>query len=88
MTRGWNSLEKHSALTEGGYCSREVLHCETSLCEVVGVGVVTKIDKEENSHPFATASRGRTSSGGGQLHMKPSFASDQLCVEKSFHLSS
>ena len=42
MTRGWNSLEKHSALTEGGYCSREVLHCETSLCEVVGVGVVTK----------------------------------------------
>ena len=38
-----------------------------------------KLDREENSHPFAMASRGGKISGGGQLHMKPSFASDQVC---------
>ena len=42
VTRGWNSLDKGSALTRVGYCSREALNCETSLCAVVGVGIVTK----------------------------------------------
>ena len=32
VTRGWNSLDKGSALTRVGYCSREALNCETSLC--------------------------------------------------------
>ena len=39
---GWNSLDKGSALTQVGYCSAKVLNCETSLCTVVGVGIVTK----------------------------------------------
>ena len=39
---GWNSLDKGSALTQVGYCSANVLNCETSLCTVVGVGIVTK----------------------------------------------
>ena len=39
---GWNSLDKGSALTQVGYCSREVLNCETSLCTVLGVGIVRK----------------------------------------------
>ena len=42
MTRWWNSLDKGSALTQVGYCSGEVLSCETSLCTYVGVGIVTK----------------------------------------------
>ena len=42
MTRGWNSLDKGSELSHVGYCSREALNCETSLCVVVAVGIVTK----------------------------------------------
>ena len=42
VTRGWDSVDKGSALTRVGYCSREALNCETSLCAVVGVGIVTK----------------------------------------------
>ena len=49
---GWNSLEKGSALTQVGYCSREVLNCATSLCSCVGLGIVTKYIERKILTPF------------------------------------
>ena len=50
------------------------------LCGLVwDLGLSQNTDWEENSHPFAMASRGRTRTGGDWLHMKCSFASDRLC---------
>ena len=77
-----------TALTEGGYCWREVLNCETSLCAVVGVEIVTKIRQRGKLSPFAI-SRGRTNSGGGRLHMHLALPlTNCVTLEKSFHLSS
>ena len=35
-------VNKGSALTQVGNCSREVLNCESSLCTCVGLGIVAK----------------------------------------------
>lgn len=45
--------EQRSALTQVGYCSREVLNCEPSLCTCVGLGIVkSKIQTRETLIPL------------------------------------
>ena len=56
---GQNYLDKCSALTKGGYCSREVLNCETSLCTVVGVEIVTKIRQRGKLPSFCYGQQGK-----------------------------
>ena len=56
---GWNSLDKGSALTQVGYCSREALNCETSLCTFVGIGIVTKYRLREKLSSLCYGQQGK-----------------------------
>ena len=76
-SRWWNSLDKGSALTQVGYCSREALNCETSLCTFVGIGIVTKYRLREKLSSLCYGQQGRnqlwrrSTSNRTQLYLRP-----------------
>ena len=81
----WNILDKGSALTQVGYCSKEVLNCETSLCTIVGVGIVTKYRQRGKISSLCYA---RTGSASSNFKWNPALPlTSYVVLEKSLHLS-